>query len=68
MKQYTYILHPKEEVKTIIADDFRDALNRIAKLYKCSERRIELIESKTVVFEQPPSKKNYRKFTKRAKK
>lgn len=64
MRQFTYILHPKNEVKTIVAENFRDALNRISNLYKCSERRIELIESKPVRFEQTPSKKGYRTFDK----
>lgn len=62
MRQYTYILHPKEEVKTIVAKNFRDAVGRICSLYKCSERRVELLETKSVRVEQAPSKKGHRTF------
>lgn len=64
MRQFTYILHPKQEVKTIVAENFRDAIERICNLYKCSERRVELLETKTVRFEPTPSKKSYRTFDK----
>lgn len=61
MKIFKYKIYPNKEIKSIVADDEKDAVRRICKIERCHERRVDLLDQENVSFENKNSHKRERR-------